>query len=179
MAVDDPGDATPPPDAPASETWLSQQTPQVQQHVRDLRNENAKHRTANKVLQSSLGKLQDSAATIRKLSIDNALLQKGTADPKLIRFYLSEEGHLDDLDPSVDGWTTLLDDRVDDLLARRPDLKAQRSRMPSRSGTDGSTGGPGDGPSAQVTRSQLAGMSPEQIERALKDGTLNAILGRR
>jgi len=164
-------------DPTAGDSWLGQQSAEVQQAIRSLRSENAKHRTTNKVLQSQISKLGDSASTIRKLSIDNHLLQKGTVDPKLARFYLSEEGQLDDIDVSAEDWTTLLDDRVNDLLGRHPELKG-KAPMPTRSSTSGSTGGPGQ-PSMQLSRADAQMMTPEQVAAAFQSGHFDNLLGRK
>ncbi len=176
MAVNDPtGDTTPTPDAPSGDTWLTKQTPEVQSYVQSLRKENAGNRVKLRETEGKLTKLSDADKTIRDLRIGNQLLRHGAADPEMVEFFLKKEGKWDDIDPDdADG----MKDRVDDLIARRPELKQQRSALPRRSGTDGSTGGSGGPASNQVTRSQLANMSPEQVERALHDGNLNAILGR-
>jgi hypothetical protein len=165
---------------PASSSGADPAKPETfpRSYVEQLRQENAQHRTQNKALAGQLSKLSDSAATIRRLSIDNHLLQKGTGNPTLIRFYLTEEKQLDDLDTATDGWTDVLDDRVDDLLARHPEIRSRN--VPTRSSSSGiSSGGPGGLASTQITRSELSGMKPEQVEQAMKDGRLNQILGRR
>src|SRR5205807_1239518 len=103
--------------------------------------ESAGYRTRAKVLEGQLAKTGDAPATIRRLSVDLALAQRSDVDPKLTKFFLSEEGHLDDLDVSVDGWQDVLNDRISDLAARNPQVK--RQRLPSRSGPDFPPG-PGD-----------------------------------
>src|SRR5437016_2892133 len=87
---------------------------ETQAYIKNLRAESARYRTQNKVLSSQLAKLGDAPAQIRKLSIDNHLLGRGDVDPQFARFLLSEENALDDLDVTVDGWTSVLDDRLSD-----------------------------------------------------------------
>src|SRR5437762_9737810 len=81
------------------------------EYVQSLRKESAGYRTRAKVLEGQLAKMGDAPATIRRLSVDLALAQRGDVDPKLTKFFLSEEGQLDDLDVSVEGWQDVLNDR--------------------------------------------------------------------
>src|SRR5438034_11268445 len=97
----------------------------------------------------------DAPATIRRLSIDNALLARGDVDVAYPRFLLGEENALADLDPSQDDWETTLNDRVSDLAARNPQVKARRGPPVVRSGPDFPPG-PGDtNPGGQLTRGHL------------------------
>src|SRR5438876_9958125 len=119
MAVNNP-DPNAEPNADPSQTFSLR-------YVQDLRQESASYRLKAKNLEGQLAKLGDAPATIRKLSIDNYLLQRGDVDPKLTKFFLSEENALDDLDVSVEGWQDVLNDRVSDLAARNPQVKARRA----------------------------------------------------
>jgi hypothetical protein len=164
-------------DPPASGSSADPSRPEMfpRSYVEQLRAEAAQHRTRNKALEGQLSKLSDADNQIRGLKLTNALLKHGANDPDMLEFFLRKEGQWDDLDPDD---ADTLKDRVDDLLARRPELKQHRPPTRSSSGSI-PPGGPGGPSSTQVTRSELAGMTPEAIERALRDGNLNAILGRR
>lgn len=170
-----PDDLNDPPAEPGDFAALPVQT---QEYIKSLRKESAGHRVRNKILEGQLAKLgsSDSAAQIRKLSIDNHLLQKGTVDPKLARFYLSEEGQLDDLDPAVEGWTTLLDDRISDLIGRHPELR-QRN-VPTRSSTS-SGGGGNNMTSGQLSRADAQRMTPAEVVAAYQTGHFDSLLGRK
>jgi len=178
MAVNSP-DPNADPQGGGDDSWLAQQTPEVQQAVRSLRAENGKHRTQNKVLSSQLAKMGDAPATIRRLSVDLALAQRGDVDPKLTKFFLSEENALDDLDVSVDGWQEVLNDRVSDLAARNPQIKQRKGPPTTRSANPLQPPGPGDtNPGGQLVRSQLQGMKPEDVVKAFNEGSLDQMLGR-
>lgn len=171
-----PDDADPQPDTtgsdPADFASLPQQT---QDYIKSLRKEAAGQRIRLKNLANAETAITEKDRTIRDLKLSNALLKHGAADPEMVEFFLKKEGQWDDLSPD-DG--DVLRDRVDDLLARRPELKQRATATRSSSGTE--RGGPGLQPgSTQLTRSQLATMKPEAVEAALKDGRLNEILGRR
>jgi hypothetical protein len=79
---------------------------------------------------------------------------------------------------TVAGWEDTLRDRVDDLAARNPQVKARRGPPTVRSGNPTQAPGPGGPHSTQLTKGDLVHMRPEQIEDALKRGDLNQILGR-
>ena len=171
MAVNNP-DPNAEPNADPSQTFSLR-------YVQDLRQESASYRLKAKNLEGQLAKLGDAPATIRRLSIDNALLARGDIDVAYTRFLLGEENALADLDPSQEGWETMLAERVDDLLARNPLVRQQRRGPPVvRSGPDFPPG-PGDtNPGGQLTRGHLQGMKPEDVVKAFNDGSLDQLLGR-
>ena len=172
-----PDDAEPQsdPTAAAEPSDFAALPPETQAYIRQLRKENAGQRIRLKSLANTESVITEKDRTIRDLKLSNVLLKHGAADPEMIEFFLKKEGQWDDLSPD-DG--DVLINRVDDLIARRPELR-QRAAA-TRSGSGSERGGPGIQPgSTQLTRSQLATMKPEAVEQALRDGRLNEILGRR
>ncbi len=162
------GEPTPLPDFAS----LPQQT---QDHIRSLRKENASVRVQLRAVEAQVKAMGDAPAQIRSLKLAVALRDHGTADPELVEFLLRKENKWDDLGGDD---VEVLRDRVDDLLARRPELKSQRRPPVVRSGPDFPPG-PGDlNPGRQLVRSQLQGMKPEDVVKAFNDGSLDQLLGR-
>lgn len=118
----------------------------------------------------------DYQAKIRDLSIRAALpgaLTKAQADPGLTEAVLTASGALAKLDPTSDTFATDLASAVNDAIEANPRLKveAPAARSP-RSGPEipGRSGG-----SNQVTREQLAGMKPADIDKARREGRLTSL----
>jgi small-conductance mechanosensitive channel len=112
---------------------------------------------------------------IRDLTIRASLpgvLSKANAKPGLTEKVLIADGVLAKLDPSSDTFQADLESAVNAALEQNPDLKV--APVAKRSGAEipGRSGG-----SDQLTREQLKGMKPEQIEKARQDGRLRTLLG--
>lgn len=114
---------------------------------------------------------------IRDLTVKAALpgvLAKHHADPTGTVDRLTVSGELAKLDPASDTFAADLESVVAAAVEQNPYLKvAQVAPRTQRSGAEipGRSGGDG-----QVTREQLAGMKPEQIEEARVSGRLRNLL---
>jgi hypothetical protein len=100
--------------------------------------------------------------------------------PDLTKALLKQQNILKDLDPESADFDKNTDGHLKKIGEDFPQLKivGLNPKTPGRSGTDGSTGGPGAGASTQLTREQIKGWKPEDIEKAFKEGKLNQMLGR-
>lgn len=80
------------------------------------------------------------------------------------------------LDPTADDFSDRVTEAVEAALKTNPRLKAQSgTTAPTRTATD--PGGKRDtSGTGQLTRADLAGMTPEQIVEARKNGRLNSLL---
>jgi hypothetical protein len=113
---------------------------------------------------------------IRDLTIRAALpnvLSKAHADPALTEAVLTASGALGKLDPSSDTFAADLELAVSAAMEANPRLKVDAPVAPSkRSGAEipGRSGG-----SNQLTREQLAGMKPAEIDKARKEGRLTSL----
>lgn len=113
---------------------------------------------------------------IRDLTIRAALpnvLTQAKADPGLTEAVLTASGALAKLDPSADTFTADLESAVAEAMEKNPRLKVDAPVAPSkRSGAEipGRSGG-----SNQITREQLAGMKPADIDKARKAGQLTSL----
>ena len=130
--------------------------------------------------------LETERSTSRQRAVELAVFRAASsagADPDAL---LDSRGFLDkvkDLDPS-DGQGIRL--AIADAIQNNPRLKAQAAEpataQPAPSapaaGVSGADFAGGTGAAAQqLTRDQLAGMSPEDILKAHKDGRLSAVMG--
>lgn len=96
------------------------------------------------------------------------------ADPADVFRFLDTDSIDIDADGNVDEGD--LNDAIEDLLKSKPYLAAGTPKR-FQGSADGGTRNGGNGPS-QLTKADLAGMSPSEISKARKEGRLNALLGR-
>lgn len=175
------------PDDPEYRAWLAD--PVNARFSRELRQENAAKRAKNRDLTTQLQGLDpDGSGRVslsavhqenRQLRVDNAVLstahRQGVSDLRRLRFELSESDSLKQLDPGDAHFSEDIDSLIGELIVQVPELKSGRQSVPPQ-GT-GAQFRPGP-TSTQITRSELANMSPEEIDAARRAGKLNAILGR-
>jgi hypothetical protein len=145
------------------------------EYVQQLRRENAGYRTKVREMESRIG------SENRALRIDLALHQSkdlAGLDLRYIKFLLAEEKALDNLDPNAPDFRERLDEKLSDLLGRRPEVRAGvASRVPpTTSGVP--SGGPG-AVSDQLSYADLKSMSPDQVVAAHRSGRTSWLLGRR
>jgi predicted component of type VI protein secretion system len=109
-----------------------------------------------------------------ELKVGNALEQasrKHGADTELLVPYLRGSAALDKLDPASENFVKDVSDLVKTLVEKNPKLKA--AQVAPRSGGEFPGGKP---PVQQLTRAQLQGMKPEDIEAARQAGQLDSVL---
>lgn len=125
--------------------------------------------------------LTDKQQEIRDLKVGKALAEtlhrKGVAyeSAKLARAVLSDAGILRNLDPNAADFAEALETHVSEVMEEHPQLRGV-ARPAGRSGPDFTTSGVHND---QISRDELAAMSPEQIVAARAAGHLDSILGRR
>jgi hypothetical protein len=111
----------------------------------------------------------------RELKVSHAVIEaarKHSADTDLLVPYLRGSSALDSLDPASATFAKDLSDLVKNLVEKNPKLKASAPAAP-RSGGEF----PGGSPTVQqITRDQLKGMTPEQINAARLSGALDQLL---
>ena len=114
------------------------------------------------------------AEVLRERALDKveAKAAKLFADPEDARALLAP--HVDEFidDGKVD--TDAIEEALADLLKRKPHLAAQGGRRFQGS----ADGGVRNGAPSQLTREDLVGMSPQDIERARREGRLDKLLGK-
>lgn len=116
----------------------------------------------------------EQAAEIRRLTVAAALpavYGEVGVKPGLTQAVLTADGTLSALDPTSKTFVADLKSAVEKALEANPELRV--APVATRSGTEptGRTGG-GD----QLTRADLARMSPAEIHKATKDGRLKNVL---
>ena len=106
-------------------------------------------------------------------ALAEAFHKHGAAKPSLVRAFLTDSGAMATFDPSSPSFEEHVSDTVAETLQRNPELRAQN--IAQRSGGDFRGGVPS---SKQITRQELAAMTPDEINRARQAGLLNDVLGR-
>jgi hypothetical protein len=178
----------------------------LQGMLQEVRKEAARYRTQNRDLRKLMGALTgeeppegaappdlntlkqrfekvgaDHKAEVRSLKLRNGLQaashKHGMDDPDYLEFHLTKSGSLKDLDVDAASFADDLDLAVDELLANRPELRGGRpGGFAPITGMEIRGGEP---PSAQLTRTDLAFMSEEEVDNARRRGLLDSLLGRR
>ena len=149
-------------------------------YVSKLRAENAKYRTAAKANEDAAKRLAEyeeaqkseaqkladrlAAAEAKALAAELKALRADVAQAKGVPAGLLSGATEDELNASADA-----------LLAFKGET-AKVPAAPSAAG-QGNVGKPIGAPGGQLTRADLAGMSPEQITQAKAEGRLNDLLG--
>ena len=102
-----------------------------------------------------------------------ALATGKLADPSDAHLYIN----LDDFDVNDDGDvdSDALSEAIDELLTKKPHLAAQKPNRFTGNGDQGTKGK--DAKPAQLSRTDLQGMSSEEIVAAKAEGRLNDLLG--
>jgi serine/threonine protein kinase HipA of HipAB toxin-antitoxin module len=114
--------------------------------------------------------LQRAQATAVRAEVITAATQAGALDPEVVMALLPEGS----VTVADDGTVTGVQDAVKALLKAKPYLAATPA---APVGT--ADGGPrGSAAPAQLTREQLARLSPSEIEQARLEGRLDSLLGR-
>lgn len=114
---------------------------------------------------------------IRDLTVRAALpaaMAKANAKPGITEKVLKADGVLAKLDPTSPSFVADLESAIAAAVEADPDLKIAPAAKPHRSGAEipGRSGG-----SDQLTREQLKGMTPAEINKARESGQLKKLLG--
>lgn len=144
----------------------------VEQLAEQFAGERAKFDESNQELGK---KLSDSEAKIRELTISSAIpavASKTKAHPEGLFKVLTADGVLGKLDPTSATFAADLESAAVAAVEQNPYLKV--AQVATRSGAEipGRSGG-----TDQLTREQLKGMTPEQINKARESGQLRKLLG--
>lgn len=189
------------------QTPIDQVPPEFRAELQRTRGEAAKYRRQNgdirKMLSTVLGEevpegsLPPDQATVtarfekmigghktevRELKMRNGLLQVGhrlgVEDVDVLHAVLSQAGSIKDLSPDEPTFMDDLEGIVAETLENKPVLKGGRpSDIPSTTGARFTA--PPQTARQQLTRQDLATMTPEQVDAARSAGLLDQLLGRR
>ena len=132
---------------------------------------------ANKVLEELQKRDQARERELASLRLTNALEQTARqhgADVDILAPYLRGSGRLDKLDPAAPEFSGQLDALVADLVSKQPKFKANGhgGQAPPRGGSEFPGGNQGP---PLLTRDDLKTMTPEQIDKARKDGRIAGV----
>ena len=116
---------------------------------------------------------QESAPENVEAVQEPAAAQAG-ADAELLTLVLRGKGALTNLDPNADDFTAQVAALVDTEVAANPKLKATPAVPQSSGSTPEDTTSPRTG---QLTRADMANMSPREINEAVAAGRFRDVLG--
>jgi hypothetical protein len=112
-----------------------------------------------------------------RTGIAESLHKHGVARPALLRAYLIDSGAMQRLDPASADFSEQIDTAIGEALEAEPGLKGRGSTA-SVSGVE-FPGGSSQHTNNQLTREEVAAMSPEDVVKARAAGQLNNLLGRK
>jgi hypothetical protein len=112
--------------------------------------------------------------------LDNAAHRHGVSDPDLLGAYLERGGRLKNLDPDAEDFADRIDELVAETVTEKPVLRGDpgATRTGGAAPTAGARFSGGEQHRAQLTRSSLASMTPEEVTDAMHRGLLDRLLGR-
>ncbi len=174
-------DTSPEPPAPPDASSMTQED--LLAEVKKTRKEAAGYRTRLRALEATIPEDFEAAIkqrdeTIRSLRIDHevekAIARHGMKS-SITRAALIDAGTMAKFDPGKNDFQETIEDAIGELAVEMPELRAQ-STAAVRSGAHFPGGNNG---TPQLTRAELQGMSPDEINSARDKGQLDDVLGRR
>lgn len=129
---------------------------------------------ATKSAKEAAAERDSMAAQLRQYRQQDAIrAAAGGADTKLLTALLQANQEFAALDPTADDYADQVEAHVKAAIEEHPSLRVQAA--PAASGVD--TSNTNRGADRPLTRDDLAGMTPAQINEAVRAGKLNHILG--
>jgi hypothetical protein len=163
------------------------------EYVTQLRSENASWRIKYQGVKKALGLPDDAdlatvnnalearVGEVRSLKVDKALSEsflKHGANPRLTRAVFVDSGQMAKFDPNAADFEEVIDTAVTEAVHEMPALRGG-ANGPAAVRGGGQFNGPGaPQTSKQLARDEIAAMTPDQVTKALKEGKLDALLGR-
>lgn len=145
--------------------------------LKNLFGEGEAEKTPEDIIASLTAERDQAAQQLAQMRTDQALTAAATqagADAELLTLVLKGKGALTDLDPNADDFTAQVAALVDAEVAANPKLKATPAVPQSSGSTPEDTTSPRTG---QLTRADMANMSPREINEAVAAGRFRDVLG--
>lgn len=133
--------------------------------------------TPEQVIEALTAERDQAAQQLAQMRTDQALTAAATqagADAELLTLVLRGKGALTNLDPNGDDFTAQVAALVDAEVAANPKLKATPAVPQSSGSTPEDTTSPRTG---QLTRADMANMTPREINEAVAAGRFRDVLG--
>lgn len=133
--------------------------------------------TPEQVIEALTAERDQAAQQLAQMRTDQALTAAATqagADAELLTLVLRGKGALTNLDPNGDDFTAQVAALVDAEVAANPKLRATPAVPQSSGSTPEDTTSPRTG---QLTRADMANMTPREINEAVAAGRFRDVLG--
>lgn len=145
--------------------------------LKGLTGDGAPEQTPEQVIEALTAERDTAAQQLNQMRTDSALTAAATnagADAELLTLVLRGKGALTNLDPNADDFTAQVAALVDTEVAANPKLKATPAVPQSSGSTPEDTSSPRNG---QLTRADMANMTPTEINEAVAAGRFRDVLG--
>ena len=145
--------------------------------LKNLFGEGEAEKTPEDIIASLTAERDQAAQQLAQMRTDQALTAAATqagADAELLTLVLKGKGALTDLDPNADDFTAQVAALVDAEVAANPKLRATPAVPQSSGSTPEDTTSPRTG---QLTRADMANMTPKEINEAVAAGRFRDVLG--
>ena len=145
--------------------------------LKNLFGEGEAEKTPEDIIASLTAERDQAAQQLAQMRTDQALTAAATqagADAELLTLVLKGKGALTDLDPTADDFAAQVAALVDAEVAANPKLRATPAVPQSSGSTPEDTTSPRTG---QLTRADMANMTPREINEAVAAGRFRDVLG--
>lgn len=145
--------------------------------LKNLFGEGEAEKTPEDIIASLTAERDQAAQQLAQMRTDQALTAAATqagADAELLTLVLKGKGALTDLDPNADDFAAQVAALVDAEVAANPKLRATPAVPQSSGSTPEDTTSPRTG---QLTRADMANMTPREINEAVAAGRFRDVLG--
>ena len=145
--------------------------------LKNLFGESEAEKTPEDIIASLTAERDQAAQQLAQVRTDQALTAAATqagADAELLTLVLKGKGALTDLDPTADDFAAQVAALVDAEVAANPKLRATPAVPQSSGSTPEDTTSPRTG---QLTRADMANMTPREINEAVAAGRFRDVLG--
>ena len=145
--------------------------------LKGLTGDGAPEQTPEQVIEALTAERDNAAQQLAQMRTDQALTAAATqagADAELLTLVLKGKGALTDLDPTADDFAAQVAALVDAEVAANPKLRATPAVPQSSGSTPEDTTSPRTG---QLTRADMANMTPREINEAVAAGRFRDVLG--
>ena len=145
--------------------------------LKGLTGDKAAEQTPEQVIEALTQERDQAAQQLAQMRTDQALTAAAAqagADAELLTLVLRGKGALTNLDPTADDFAAQVAALVDTEVAANPKLKATPAVPQSSGSTPEDTTSPRTG---QLTRADMANMSPREINEAVAAGRFRDVLG--
>lgn len=145
--------------------------------LKGLTGDGAPEQTPEQVIEALTAERDNAAQQLAQMRTDQALTAAAAqagADAELLTLVLRGKGALTDLDPNTDDFHAQVAELVTAEVAANPKLKATPAVPQSSGSTPEDTATPRTG---QLTRADMANMTPKEINEAVAAGRFRDVLG--